>query len=61
MTAAQPTGQGTNPAQLSALSSGTALVTVSIGGNDIGLIDYRHQCTELDLVPALIPGSGSST
>ena len=61
MTAAQPTGDGTNPAQLSALSSGTALVTVSIGGNDIGLIDIVTKCTELDLVPALIPGRGSST
>jgi lysophospholipase L1-like esterase len=61
MTAAQPTGDGTNPAQLSALSSGTALVTVSIGGNDIGLIDIVTKCTELDLVPALIPGGGSST
>ena len=60
LTAAQPTGQGTNPAQLSALSSGTALVTVSIGGNDIGLIDIVTKCTELDLVPALIPGLGSS-
>ena len=61
MTAAQPTGDGTNPAQLSALSSGTALVTVSIGGNDIGLVDIVTKCTELDLVPALIPGRGSST
>jgi lysophospholipase L1-like esterase len=61
MTAAQPTGDGTNPAQLSALSSGTALVTVSIGGNDIGLIDIVTKCAELDLVPALIPGRGSST
>ena len=60
LTAAQPTGQGTNPAQLSALSSGTALVTLSIGGNDIGLIDIVTKCTELDLVPALIPGLGSS-
>jgi lysophospholipase L1-like esterase len=60
MTAAQPTGQGINPAQLSALSSGTALVTISIGGNDIGLIDIVTKCTELDLVPALIAGNGSS-
>ena len=61
MTAAQSTGDGTNPAQLSVLSSGTALVTVSIGGNDIGLIDIVTKCTELDLVPALIAGGGSST
>jgi lysophospholipase L1-like esterase len=61
LTAAQSTGDGTNPAQLSVLSSGTALVTVSIGGNDIGLIDIVTKCTELDLVPALIAGGGSST
>ena len=60
LTAAQPTGEGTNPAQLSALSAGTALVTPSIGGNDIGLIDIVTKCTELDLIPALIPGLGSS-
>ena len=60
MTTAQPTGQGTNPAQLSALSSGDALVTVGIGGNDIGLIDIVTKCTELDLVPALIPGQSST-
>lgn len=46
MTAAQPTGAGTNPAQLSALSSGTALVTVSIGGNDIGIIGIVTKCAD---------------
>jgi lysophospholipase L1-like esterase len=60
LTAAQPTGHGTNSAQLSALSAGTALVTLSIGGNDIGMIDIVTKCTELDLIPALIPGRGSS-
>jgi lysophospholipase L1-like esterase len=59
LTSAQVTGQGTNPAQLSALSSGTALVTVSIGGNDIGMIDIVTKCTELDLGPALFPGRSS--
>jgi lysophospholipase L1-like esterase len=61
MTAAQPTGEGTNPAQLSALSAGTALVTLSIGGNDIGMVGIVTKCTELDLIPALIPGPGSSS
>ena len=60
MTAAQPTSGGTNPAQLSALSSGTALVTVGIGGNDIGIIGIVTKCAELDLIPALIPGRGSA-
>lgn len=61
MTGAQPTGEGTNPAQLSALSAGTALVTLSIGGNDIGMVDVVTKCTELDLIPALIPGLSSSS
>jgi lysophospholipase L1-like esterase len=61
MTAAQPTGEGTNPAQLSALSAGTALVTLSIGGNDIGMVDIVTKCTEFDLIPALIPGRSSSS
>ncbi len=61
MTAAQPTSDGTNPAQLTALSPGTALVTVGIGGNDIGIIDIVTKCTELDLIPALIPGRASSS
>ena len=59
LTGAQVTGHGANPAQLSALSSGTALVTVSIGGNDIGMIDIVTKCAELDLGPALIPGRSS--
>jgi len=61
MAAAQPTGEGTNPAQLSALSAGTALVTLSIGGNDIGMVEIVTKCTELDLIPALIPGLRSSS
>jgi lysophospholipase L1-like esterase len=60
MTAAQPTNDGSNPAQLSALSSGTALVTVGIGGNDIDIIGIVTKCTELDLVPALVAGRSSS-
>jgi lysophospholipase L1-like esterase len=60
MTAAQPTNDGSNPPQLSALSSGTALVTVGIGGNDIGIIGIVTRCTELDLVPALLAGGNSS-
>jgi lysophospholipase L1-like esterase len=60
LTAAQPTSDGTNPAQLSALSAGTGLVTVSIGGNDIGIIEIVTKCTELDLIPALIPGRSSA-
>jgi len=60
LTAAQATGDGTNPAQLSALSSSTALVTLGIGGNDVGWGGVIARCTELDLIPALIPGGASS-
>jgi lysophospholipase L1-like esterase len=56
----QSTGDGTNPAQLDALSSATRLVTVGIGGNDIGWAAVITKCTELDLIPALIPGGIAS-
>jgi lysophospholipase L1-like esterase len=60
LTAAEATGGGTNPAQLSALSSATALVTLGIGGNDVGWVQIITKCTELDLIPALIPGRAAS-
>jgi lysophospholipase L1-like esterase len=60
LTAAEPTGDGTNPAQLSALSPGTALVTLGIGGNDVGWVGVITRCTEMDLVPALTSGDSSS-
>lgn len=43
-TAAQSTKNGTNPAQLSALSSKTRLVTLGIGGNDIDFGDMITRC-----------------
>src|SRR5690242_3722986 len=39
MTQPQGVGLGTNPPQLNALSAGTTLVTLQIGGNDIGFSD----------------------
>jgi lysophospholipase L1-like esterase len=60
LTAAQPTGGGTNPAQLNALSTATRLVTLGIGGNDVGWTAVIARCTELDLIPALIPGRATS-
>ena len=60
LTAPQPTGDGTNPAQLSALSTATRVVTLGIGGNDVGWAGIITRCTELDLIPALIPGSATS-
>jgi hypothetical protein len=61
------TGDGINPAQLSALSSATALVTLGIGGNDIGWASIVTRCVELDLrarvyvvgYPDLLPSSGN--
>ena len=58
--APQPTDDGTNPAQLSALPASTRLVTLGIGGNDIDWAAIITRCTELDLVPALIPGGAPS-
>ena len=52
----QSTGDGTNPAQLNALSAATSLVTLGIGGNDVDWAAVVTRCTELDLIPALVPG-----
>jgi lysophospholipase L1-like esterase len=53
LTAAERTRDGTNPAQLNALSATTTLVTVGIGGNDIGFASALTRCVELDTVPVL--------
>ncbi|WP_033320114.1 SGNH/GDSL hydrolase family protein [Streptomyces yerevanensis] len=42
--APQSTDHGTNPAQLSALSTSTRLVTLGIGGNDIGFSSLITSC-----------------
>jgi lysophospholipase L1-like esterase len=42
--AAQKTDAGTNPAQYSALAKGTRLVTIGIGGNDIGFSEIVKAC-----------------
>jgi lysophospholipase L1-like esterase len=60
LSAPQPTSDGTNPAQLTALSAATTLVTLGIGGNDIDWAAVLTRCVELDLVPALIPGTAAS-
>ncbi|MEU9287847.1 SGNH/GDSL hydrolase family protein [Streptomyces sp. NPDC048275] len=44
LTAPQSTDNGTNPAQLSALSTTTRLVTLGIGGNDIGFSSMITKC-----------------
>ncbi|KOU55733.1 GDSL family lipase [Streptomyces sp. MMG1533] len=44
LTTSQSTDDGTNPAQLKAISSDTRLVTVGIGGNDIGFSPMIKRC-----------------
>lgn len=46
LTTPQSTDDGTNPAQLSALSAGTRLVTLGIGGNDIGFASLVTTCVK---------------
>ena len=41
---------GTNPPQFNALSSGTALVTVGIGGNDAGLVAVAERCLAMGVL-----------
>jgi lysophospholipase L1-like esterase len=60
LSAPQRTNDGTNPAQLSALSAATTLVTLGIGGNDVNWSGIITRCVELDLVPALIGGGAAS-
>ena len=57
LSAAQSTHDGTNPAQLTALSDATGLVTVGIGGNDVDFAGVLSRCVERDLLPALINSS----
>ncbi|MFG2350377.1 SGNH/GDSL hydrolase family protein [Streptomyces phaeochromogenes] len=44
LTTPQSTANGTNPAQLSALAATTGLVTLGIGGNDIGFSSMITKC-----------------
>lgn len=47
LTTEQSTDDGTNPAQLTALSHETRLVTVGIGGNDIGFAPMIKRCVAM--------------
>ncbi|PXY32150.1 SGNH/GDSL hydrolase family protein [Prauserella muralis] len=49
----QRTQDGTNPPQLNAVTAGTTLVTIGIGGNDVGLIGLAARCRTRD--PAASP------
>lgn len=46
LSAAETTNNGVNPAQFSALSTSTDLVTIGIGGNDIDFSSLVKQCAE---------------
>ncbi|MFF4351434.1 SGNH/GDSL hydrolase family protein [Streptomyces sp. NPDC001530] len=46
LSAPQTTDNGVNPAQLSALSASTRLVTIGIGGNDIGFSSLVKNCVK---------------
>lgn len=46
LTGPQSVTGGTNPPQLDALSSDTELVTVGIGGNDIGFVNIIENCAK---------------
>ncbi|NUU25074.1 MAG: SGNH/GDSL hydrolase family protein, partial [Streptomycetaceae bacterium] len=48
-TAEMTRSQGTNPPQLSVLTSGTDLVTLQIGGNDVGFADILTTCITASL------------
>jgi lysophospholipase L1-like esterase len=50
LTAPQPVVLGTNPPQLDALTADTGLVTLGIGGNDVGLVTVAVKCVQLGLL-----------
>jgi lysophospholipase L1-like esterase len=50
LTAPQPVVLGTNPPQLDALTAGAGLVTIGIGGNDVGLVGVVVKCVQLGLL-----------
>jgi hypothetical protein len=51
LSAPQPTSDGTNPAQPTALTPATTLVTLGIGGNDLDWATVLTRCVEVDLAP----------
>jgi lysophospholipase L1-like esterase len=48
MTAPQETSAGTNPPQLNAVAAGTNVVTLQIGGNDIGFTGIIQNCAAVN-------------
>jgi lysophospholipase L1-like esterase len=54
LTAPQHTGSAVDPPQLAALTTGTTLVTLGIGGNDLDFSGVITRCVELDLPGILL-------
>lgn len=52
----QKTSDGTAPPQSDALSDSTELVTITIGGNDLGFIDLAGSCVALSRSGPIISG-----
>ncbi|MEH0580835.1 MULTISPECIES: SGNH/GDSL hydrolase family protein [Streptomyces] len=61
LSAAQSTDHGTNPAQLSALSDRTRLVTLGIGGNDIGFAALVKSCVKSGVLHFALSGFKADT
>ncbi|MGW3072443.1 MULTISPECIES: SGNH/GDSL hydrolase family protein [unclassified Kitasatospora] len=53
LTGPQKVADGTNPAQLDALTADTRLVTLGIGGNDAGFMEVVTECAKDNLVDIL--------
>lgn len=49
MTQSQSTAVGTNPPQFDALAANDSVVTLTIGGNDIGFSSIIEECTKLSV------------
>ena len=55
MTAPQSTSAGTNPPQFNALAADTEIVSLQIGGNDIGFTEIIQNCVDLQPVRPPVP------
>ncbi|MFD8598846.1 SGNH/GDSL hydrolase family protein [Kitasatospora sp. NPDC059646] len=60
LTTAQQTGNGVNPPQLDALGPETGLVTLGIGGNDLGFMDVLGRCAVENVRHTLTGGSSDA-
>jgi lysophospholipase L1-like esterase len=60
LTGPQATSNGTNPAQLDALSPSTTLVTLGVGGNDVHWTSILGECVKLDARTVLFGNSAAA-